>query len=138
VRDEIGHDTPLRLKTAVEIAFPLGGMTVSGLRSEARKGNLVIEEIAGKQFTTLRHIEEMREKCRDNRKGQGCGSNRSAKRMEGSANGQHGLSVTERARLARAALEESARTLNVRSPNTSPSNISHQSSGTVTPLKRSS
>ena len=34
---EIDPDTPLRLKTAVEVAFPLGGMTVSGLRREAKK-----------------------------------------------------------------------------------------------------
>ena len=57
---EIGPDTPLRLKTAVEIAFPDGGMTVSGLRREAAKGNLVIETIAGKQFVTLNAIGEMR------------------------------------------------------------------------------
>ena len=53
-----------------------------------------------------------------------------------SANGQRGLSATERAKLARAALEENARTLNVRSPNTSPPNTSHRGSATVTPLKR--
>ena len=51
----IDPNAPLRLKDAVEIAFPLGGMTVSGLRRERNKGRLVIEEIAGKQFTTL-HI----------------------------------------------------------------------------------
>jgi hypothetical protein len=137
-RTEIGPDTPLRLKTAVEVAFPLGGMTVSGLRSEARKGNLAIEIIAGKQFTTLNAIQEMRKKCRDNPKAQDYGLSQSEKKMGGSASGQRGLSATERARLARAALEESARTLNVRSPNTSPLNISHRGSATVTPLKHSS
>ena len=71
---EIGPDTPLRLKTAVEIAFPDGGMTVSGLRREAAKGNLVIETIAGKQFVTLHAIEEMRTKCRVEAKGHGSGS----------------------------------------------------------------
>ena len=70
---EIDPDTPLRLKTAVEVAFPFGGMTVSGLRREAKKGHLAIEEIAGKQFTTLRHIQEMREKCRDNPRVRDCG-----------------------------------------------------------------
>ena len=59
----MGYDrnAPLRLKIAVEIAFPAGGMTESGLRREAAKGNLVIETIAGKQFTTLNAIQEMRE-----------------------------------------------------------------------------
>jgi hypothetical protein len=56
---EIGPDTPLRLKMAVKVAFPLGGMTLSGLRSEAKKGNLAIEVIAGKQFTTLKAIPEI-------------------------------------------------------------------------------
>jgi hypothetical protein len=50
----INLDTPLRLDRAVELAFPYGGMSVSGLRSEAKKGRLTIEVIAGKQFTTLR------------------------------------------------------------------------------------
>ena len=47
----IAPDTPLRLKVAAEIAFPCGGMTVSGLRREATRGRLVIEVIAGKQYT---------------------------------------------------------------------------------------
>ena len=80
---EIGPDTPLRLKTAVEVAFPLGGMTVSGLRREAKKGHLAIEEIAGKQFTTLRHIEEMREKCRVEAKGHDSGSSQPEKTENG-------------------------------------------------------
>jgi hypothetical protein len=39
-------------------------MTSSGLRKEALRGRLVIERIAGKDFTTLAHIERMRELCR--------------------------------------------------------------------------
>jgi hypothetical protein len=49
-------DTPLRLADPAAIAFPHGGMTVSGLRREAAKGRLAISHIAGKQFTTLRAI----------------------------------------------------------------------------------
>lgn len=60
----IDRDTPLRLADAVKIAFPFGGMTVSGLRREIARGHLAIEIIAGKHFTTLGAIEEMREKCR--------------------------------------------------------------------------
>src|SRR5439155_25213544 len=62
---EISPDTPLRLADAVKIAFPLGGMTVAGLRRERDRDRLVIEKIAGKEFTTLAHIERMRELCRD-------------------------------------------------------------------------
>jgi hypothetical protein len=61
---DIADETPLRLADAVELAFPNGGMTVSGLRREAAKGRLAISIIAGKQFTTLRAIREMIETCR--------------------------------------------------------------------------
>ena len=61
---EIAADTPLRLVEAVRVAFPAGGMTVSGLRKEIERGRLVVEMIAGKQFTTLANIAEMRRLCR--------------------------------------------------------------------------
>jgi hypothetical protein len=56
---------PMRLAHAVEIAFPHGGMTVSGLRKEATKGRLVIERIAGKDFVTLTAIDDMSAACRN-------------------------------------------------------------------------
>ena len=62
--DQVGVDTPLRLADAVEIAFPNGALSVSGLRREIAKGRLVVEVIAGKIFVTLRAIEEMRRLCR--------------------------------------------------------------------------
>src|SRR6266852_7090426 len=65
---EITLNTPLRLADAVKIAFPMGGMTVAGLRRERDRDRLVIEKIAGKEFTTLAHIERMRELCRDEAK----------------------------------------------------------------------
>ena len=46
----IGADTPLRLEDAVKIAFPMGGMTVKGLRREIERGNLVVEKIANKHL----------------------------------------------------------------------------------------
>ena len=66
---EITPNTPLRLADAVKIAFPMGGMTVAGLRRERDRDRLVIEKIAGKEFTTLAHIERMRELCRERSKG---------------------------------------------------------------------
>jgi hypothetical protein len=60
----IGNDTPLRLAAAAKLAFPGGGMSESGLRREAKRGKLVIERIAGKDYTTLNHIKRMREQCR--------------------------------------------------------------------------
>ena len=61
---DIGSDTPLRLAAAVALAFPQGGMTVSGLRREAARGRLVIMRIAGKDWVTLSAIREMMDKCR--------------------------------------------------------------------------
>jgi hypothetical protein len=60
---KITPTTPLRLAEALQVAFPHGGMTVSGLRLEAARGRLKIERIAGKDFTTLAAIEEMRALC---------------------------------------------------------------------------
>jgi transposase len=50
--------------TPHKLAFPDGSMTVSGLRREAARGRLRIERIAGKDFTTLQNIDEMRKLCR--------------------------------------------------------------------------
>src|SRR5262245_52283140 len=57
-------ETPLRLSVAATIAFPDGSMTASGLRRESVRGRLVVERIAGKDYTTLGNIERMRELCR--------------------------------------------------------------------------
>lgn len=64
----IGPDTPLRLEDAVKLAFPAGGITLAGLRKEVARGNLAVEKIAGKLFTTLADIKRMREKCRSKEK----------------------------------------------------------------------
>ena len=63
-REQIGPETPLRLSVAAALAFPDKSMTVSGLRREAARGRLVVERIAGKDYTTLANIERMRELCR--------------------------------------------------------------------------
>src|SRR5690349_6780613 len=60
----VAPDQPLRLAVAAAVAFPDGSMSSSGLRREAARGRLAIERIAGKDFTTLAAIAEMREKCR--------------------------------------------------------------------------
>lgn len=67
----ITDQTPLRLERALEVAFPEGGMTVSGLRKERDRGTLVVVMIAGKEFTTLADIREMMTRCRERQKDQG-------------------------------------------------------------------
>jgi hypothetical protein len=71
-------DTPLRLEIAAALAFPDGSMTASGLRREGARGRLVIERIAGKDFTTLANIERMRDLCRVEAKVHGSGFNQHA------------------------------------------------------------
>jgi protein-disulfide isomerase-like protein with CxxC motif len=61
---DVADDAPLRLDVAAALAFPDGSMTAAGLRREAAKGHLALERIAGKYYTTLRDIKEMRELCR--------------------------------------------------------------------------
>ena len=77
-REDIGEDQPLRLAVAAALAFPDGSMTASGLRREAARGRLAIERIAGKDFTTLRAINQMREQCRVTAKVQDSGCSRRA------------------------------------------------------------
>jgi hypothetical protein len=47
-----------------KVGFPDGSMTASGLRREALRGRMQVERIAGKDYTTLEAINEMRELCR--------------------------------------------------------------------------
>jgi len=97
-RNDVAPDTPLRLSVAAALAFPDGSMTASGLRREGVRGKLVIERIAGKDYTTLGNIERMRELCRVEVKVPDCGSESAAVAK------QSGLSEMETAKRARAAL----------------------------------
>ena len=54
---------PIRLAEACERLLK-GRLTVSGLRREAKRGNLEITRIAGKDFVTPAAIREMIERCR--------------------------------------------------------------------------
>ena len=71
----VGPNSPIRLNVAAKLAYPDGSMTASGLRREAARGRLVIERTAGKDYTTLAHIEHMRALCRVEPKDRDCGSN---------------------------------------------------------------
>ena len=107
-------DTPIRLADIIPLAFKHGGMTPSGLRREAARGNLTIMRMAGKDFTTLAYIEEMKRKCRVSGNQPGSGSDRPARTVEPS-----GLSSTEESRLALAAARQIAERLKNSSRTTS-------------------
>jgi hypothetical protein len=46
----ISADTPLRLDVAAALAYPDGSMTAGGLRREHKRGRLIIELTAGKDY----------------------------------------------------------------------------------------
>ena len=88
---DVGPDTPLRLADAATLAFPFGGMKAAGLRREASRGRLAIWRMAGKDYTTLAAIEEMRGLCQIRPKERACGSDRetvASARSGSSATGQ--------------------------------------------------
>jgi hypothetical protein len=62
-----------------------GSMTAGGLRREAARGRLVIERTAGKDYTTLAAIEEMRQLCRVVPKVRVCGSDLRGATLPGSS-----------------------------------------------------
>ena len=97
----IGPDTPLRLAVAAKLAFPGGGITAASLRREAMAGRLVIERIAGKDFTTLTHIENMRREaatCSDGVRVRGSGLNRRNAGEGDLSDRQHGSSAQRSAK----------------------------------------
>ena len=101
-REDIGHDQPLRLAVAAALAFPDGSMTASGLRREAARGRLVVERIAGKDYTTLDSIERMRQLCRVEAKAR---DSTCAGHAQASAGKRSGLSAMGNAISPRDALE---------------------------------
>jgi hypothetical protein len=111
--DEVSATAPLRLADAMAIAFPCGGMTVSGLRREIRRGRLAYEVIAGKQFVTLLDIKQMRDQCRVEQRVPASIS------ASGGDARPCGLSSTEKTRSALAAAQVIAEGLKKPSPATS-------------------
>jgi hypothetical protein len=123
--------TPIPLKKAVAIFFPEGGVSVSTLRTEARKGRLVLERIGGKDFVTGEAIEKMRELCRVQPKVPAYTSEgpRAARPI--------GSSETERASAELAALMETARELKRHSKRISRKNTDPTMSMVIQPPSRS-
>jgi hypothetical protein len=60
----VGDDEPLRLHVAARLAFPDGSISGRALRRAGQTGKLVIERIAGKDYTTLSDIRAMRAQSR--------------------------------------------------------------------------
>jgi hypothetical protein len=127
--------TPLRLSEAVKLAFPHGGMTVSGLRRERDHGRLAVFKIAGKDFTTLADIGRMMELCRSEAKGPDCGLSQ-GDRSETRA--PCGSSATAQTNTALALARAKVSKLKERSPTTSSPTQASRERATVIPLKSAS
>jgi hypothetical protein len=93
---DIGDDEPIPLAEAAKLFFR-GRLTKSSLRTEARKGNLEIIQIANKDFVTRNGINRMMEKCRKNASQQGSGSEKTPE--HGSSRTAVGVSPQDAARL---------------------------------------
>jgi hypothetical protein len=133
----IGPDTPLRLDNAARLAFPDGSIGASGLRRERDRGHLVIEKIAGKEFTTLRNIEEMRKQCRAKQEGHTSTLGKTGQTAEQ----PHGSSVTgltdaERIAARDSALMRLSKTKTQPLPNILPANTTPGPKADVIPMKR--
>jgi hypothetical protein len=93
--DNVDPNAPLRLAVAAEHAFPFGGMTASGLRKERDRGRLTTWMIAGKEYTTLNAIEEMKLLCRVEAQDRTSGCEKSDGRRVSSSRARRGsLSTT--------------------------------------------
>src|SRR6266566_3621855 len=132
---KVKPDTPLRLDVAAALAYPDGSMTASGLRKEAGRGRLVIERVAGKDYTTLRNIEEMRALCRVEARAPGSGCSQPGEiSTEESLSKPCGSSGTATSSGALVSARAELRKLSGPSPNTSPTNTEPREPGTGTRL----
>lgn len=128
-REDVTETTPLRLDAAVALAFPAGGMTVNGLRTEAARGRLSIGRVAGKDFTTLADIERMIERCRLDESLRASGSGRSVGGTGNSSPPRRGSSSTEGSTTPRDALKAKLTVLRNSLGSTSRSNTSRSANG---------
>lgn len=58
--DEVTETTPLTLANAAEIAFPGCGIRASTLRLERDRGRLAVFRLGGRDYTTLKAIEDLK------------------------------------------------------------------------------
>jgi hypothetical protein len=128
----LADDDPVPLRAAVELFFPLGGMTLSKLRAQAEKGNLAIERIGRTEFVTARAIREMRARCREQE------SRHASKPAESRTESSSGSSETAKHIAARDALLTRLETPNSRFANISRTKAKDRTRNNVSPLRPAS
>lgn len=60
----IDEETPIRLKDALGLLFPVGGPSIGAARAAAQKGLLIIWRFGNKDYTTVAAVRGMLGKCR--------------------------------------------------------------------------
>ncbi|WP_422385359.1 excisionase [Roseibium album] len=124
---KLSRNSPLRLKKAAEVAFPEGGISENSLRTLIHRGLLRAEMIAGRYFTTIEYIEEMRLKCRVEQKDRDFNSGRAATmRKEILSKEESTLSETGDGMSPQDALRVKLKRLKKNSQNTSLKNDEHE------------
>ncbi|TAN19679.1 MAG: hypothetical protein EPN45_00630 [Rhizobiaceae bacterium] len=93
-RAVLDENEPVTLREACRLFFG-NRISPSALRTEAAKGNLVITQIARKDFVTRRDIEEMKQRCRRPAKTTLLDDNRVQKTYPGAATLEPPLSSQE-------------------------------------------
>jgi hypothetical protein len=111
----VDNDTPLRLGV-VAAQF---GLTAAALRTEAKRGRLVISRVAGKDWTSVAEVQRMFGLCRSAPKESGFSFDRPE-----ATKSRLGLSETAQSRSARDSLSLTLSRLKDSSPTTWPANIS--------------
>ena len=56
-------DEPITLAEAVALFFPEGPLTINSFRKAAKRGDLAVRRLLGKDFTTPRAVREMTKPC---------------------------------------------------------------------------
>jgi len=116
----IDSDRPLRLVDAAAAR----GLTVSTLRTEAKRGRLVIWRVAGKDWTSLAEIDRMFERCRVTPQEPDFGLDQREKMKTAISASPSGSSRTESDKLALDAVMATMLKLKNSSRRTSPKNTS--------------
>jgi hypothetical protein len=103
-------DQPIPLTEAAAL-FPSARLTVSTLRAEAARGRLEVFRLGRRDYTTARAMHEMVRRCRED-----------DYRRDSTSTGQeaNGLSATDRASSAQAALSQTVTALKQGLPRISP------------------
>jgi hypothetical protein len=114
IPENVTPSTNLRLEIAARLGFPDGSVSARALRREADAGRLNVYRVAGKDYTTLADISEMKITCRVQAKGRAS----PCKKQE--TDNASGSSATDSEPSALDALKANAKLLKESLPPTSP------------------